>query len=101
MRVSSKSGGREGGVGNIYPAVEHVQIVYLWKTFFFFSISSVLLLFSVCSIDLLPTGIQHLLINLDFVSLSKRNFASNTSNYLNIFHTSILRKQYFIFKISE
>lgn len=71
------------------------------KLFFFFSISSVLLLFSVCSIDLLPTGIQHLLINLDFVSLSKRNFASNTSNYLNIFHTSILRKQYFIFKISE
>lgn len=44
----------------------------------FFSILSVLF-FLVHSIDLLPTGIQHLLINLDSVSLLKRNFASTAS----------------------
>lgn len=64
------------GIGNIYPAVERVQIAYPWRTI---SILRVLLLFLGCPIDLLLAGIQHLLISLDFVSLSKQNFPSNAS----------------------
>ena len=79
LRISSwglGNGGWEGRIGNIYPAAERVQIVYFGGTV---SILSVFLLFWGCFTDLLFTGVQHLLINLDFVSLSKQNFPSNTS----------------------